>query len=391
MSAKKMLTNGVFCPMPWTGLMYNHDGTVKNCIRSSESIGDLKHHNIENIIASDKNIQHQNLILQDHSVNACEGCYHLEKHKNSFEIASDRIFYIRDLKHLPLDTYQLALHDLRAIDVRWSNVCNFACVYCSEEYSSKWAHELGVKTESPSESQIQQFKQYVFDHVAQLDHVYLAGGEPLLMKQNSELLRLLLDKNPDVHLRINTNLSRTETDIFDLICKFENVHWTVSVETMHHQFEYIRYGGNWQHFEQNLKIIQQIGHKISFNMLHFLLNSSSIFDTIDWLQDCGFHNNSFIAGPMERPVYLNVRHLPDHMLQSVQRELTKRIEKRPGYLLEDSYNNMLNYLQQPFEKDLNSSLQKLQTLDQRRNINSEEIFPELYSITHKGNNHGKTI
>ena len=41
MDNKEYLTNRAFCPMPWTGLMYNFNGEVKNCIRSAESIGNL--------------------------------------------------------------------------------------------------------------------------------------------------------------------------------------------------------------------------------------------------------------------------------------------------------------------------------------------------------------
>jgi molybdenum cofactor biosynthesis enzyme MoaA len=125
--------------------------------------------------------------------------------------------------------YQANNFDLQTIDVRWTNLCNFACVYCGPEFSSKWANELSIQTAQPTSQQQQDFKEYIFDHVSQLKHVYLAGGEPLLMKENLELLQNL---NPGVSLRINTNLSKTDTQVFDAICKFKNVHWTVSVETI---------------------------------------------------------------------------------------------------------------------------------------------------------------
>jgi MoaA/NifB/PqqE/SkfB family radical SAM enzyme len=56
MKDKEYLTNKSFCPMPWTGLMYNFDGNVKNCIRSSAPIGNIKDDPIEDILSGSKNI-----------------------------------------------------------------------------------------------------------------------------------------------------------------------------------------------------------------------------------------------------------------------------------------------------------------------------------------------
>jgi len=208
----------------------------------------------------------------------------------------------------------------------------------------------------------------------------MAGGEPLQMKQNEEFLDLLADVNPDVNLRINTNLSKTDTQVFEKICQFKNVHWTISVETTGDEFEYIRYGGKWQDFLDNLEIVKKQDHKVSFNMLYFLLNYNSFFDTVEYFQDKGFHNNSFIAGPLLSPVYLNARHLPKSVLELVKIKLQNKINQKPGYLLEESYKNILNYINEPFEKDLSNSLSQLKVMDQRRNLDSSKVFKDLYNI-----------
>ena len=388
MDVKRALTKGVFCPMPWKGLMYNFDGKVKNCIRSAGHIGDLKDNTIEEILTGEVNQTTQACMLNDNPGSNCYTCYNLENGKKRFDIISDRIFYIRELKNEPFQDYYQGNHDLRAIDVRWTNLCNFACVYCTSEFSSKWAKELNKYIEQPDKQQLEEFKNYIFDNAHKLKHVYLAGGEPLLMKQNQELLNILKEKNPDVNIRVNTNLSKTDTKIFDTICEFKNVHWTISVETMEQEFEYVRYGGKWSDFLDNLKVVKQTDHKISFNMLYFLLNHNSLFDTIDYFQDQGFHNNSFIAGALLTPLYLNIRHLPKNMLESVKIKLQNRIDQRPGYLLEDSYKNLLSYINEPFEKDLDNSLSELRVMDQRRGIDSREIFKDLYNAAnyiHQGN------
>jgi hypothetical protein len=160
----------------------------------------------------------------------------------------------------------------------------------------------------------------------------------------------------------------------------KNVHWTVSAETIEAEFEYIRFGGKWTDFLDNLNTIRKFDHKISFNMLWFLLNYDTVFDYVDYLKGLGFHNNSFVIGALLTPDYLNVRHLPENVLNSLKLKLQSKIDKNPGYLLEDSYRNMLHYIAQPVEKNLTNSFEQLATMDQRRGVDSSKIFTELYKL-----------
>jgi len=377
MNPKDVLTNRHFCPMPWTGLMYNSDGAVKNCIRSDDTLGNIKDTPIENILLGEKNVGKQTNIINNRPAVGCHTCYDLERDKKGFDIISDRIFYIREFKQTPLDTYRVNNFELQTIDVRWTNLCNFSCVYCGPRFSSKWAQELQVVQNTPTDLQRDEFREYIFKHAPNLKHVYLAGGEPLLMKENLELLKKL---NPNVNLRINTNLSKVDTGVFDAVCGFKNVHWTVSVETVEEEFEYIRFGGKWSDFLDNLTVIRKLDHKISFNMLWFLLNYDTVFGCIDYLKDLGFHNNSFIIGALLTPEYLNIRHLPENVLNLLKIKLESKINDQPGYLLEDSYKNMLHYIEQPIEKNLTTLFENLAVMDQRRGVDSSKIFTELYKL-----------
>lgn len=381
MDHKKYLTDKNFCPIPWTGFMYNFDGTVKNCIRNSTPIGNLKNNTITEILQGETNCLTKHNMYYNQPGPTCNVCYDLEKGKNSFDIISDRVFYLKELKDVDLNTYKsIDTFNLSTVDIRWNNTCNFSCVYCGPEFSSRWATELAVRFDDVPDRRLQHMKQYVFDHAEQLKHVYMAGGEPLLMKENLELLQILQEKNPSVNLRINTNLSKTDTQIFEKICEFSNVHWTVSVDEMSDEFEYVRYGGKWQDFLDNLLLISKLNHKITFNMLHHLLNYRSIFDTVDFLKKLGFHNNSFVIGPLANPDYLNIRHLPNSMLQSVEQEIQMWLNQKPGYLLENSLNNMLQYIKTPIEKNIDLCLAEIAKIDQRRKLNSRVIFPELYNL-----------
>lgn len=311
----------------------------------------------------------------------CSVCYDLERNKKSFDIISDRVFYLKELKDVSFETYKsIDTFDLSTIDIRWNNTCNFACAYCGPEFSSKWASELGIKFDEVPQRRLQQLKQYVFERADKLKHVYMAGGEPLLMKENLELLEILQEKNPHINLRINTNLSKTGTRVFEKICEFPNVHWTVSVDEMGLEFEYVRYGGLWTDFLDNLNKIRKLNHKITFNMLHHLLNYRSLFDTVKFFKRLGFHNNSFVIGALSQPDYLNIRHLPENMLHSVEQELQDWISQKPGFLLENSLKNVLQYIKTPVEKNIDYCLGEIARMDKRRNINSRIVFKEFYNL-----------
>jgi MoaA/NifB/PqqE/SkfB family radical SAM enzyme len=381
LDSKEYLTNKNFCPIPWTGFMYNFNGTVKNCIRNPNPIGNLKDNSLTEILQGETNLLTKHNMTYNKPGPTCNVCYDLEKNTNSFDIISDRVFYLKELKDVNFNTYKsIDSFDLSTIDIRWSNICNFACVYCGAENSSKWATELGIKFDEVPQYRFKQMKQYIFERADQLKHVYMAGGEPLLMKENLELLEILQEKNPQVNLRINTNLSKTDTRVFEKICEFPNVHWTVSVDEMGAEFEYVRYGGLWQDFLDNLDKIRKLDHKITFNMLHHLLNHRTLFDTVKFFKSLGFHNNSFVIGPLLTPDYLNIRHLPKDMLQSIESELEDWISQKPEFLLENSLRNVLQYIKTPVEKNIEYCLAEIAKMDKRRNTNSRAVFPELYNL-----------
>ena len=377
--SRKLLDKN-FCVLPWTGFELEPNGVVKNCIISKETIGNIHQNSIEDILQSKKNLEIKTQMLNKEFPNNCTGCYFQEKDRaTSFESISSRLYYAKELgPHITNDLLDSKnKFDLSHVDLRWTNHCNQACVYCSPEYSSKWATELGKTIKSDKRTR-DQVKKYVFNNVKQLKNIYLAGGEPLLINENRAFLKLLLEKNPDVHIRVNTNLSSTKTGVFQMLCKFKNVHWTVSVESIKEEYEYVRYHGVWNEYLKNLKYIQTLNHKISFNMLYFILNYKSIFDCIDYFKSIGFHNNSFILGPLYTPLFLNVKHLPENIKKEVITIFENKINEKPGFYLQNSLENCLKYLTQTdFHVNIELVHNEIKKMDKRRDLNSRKIFPKL--------------
>ena len=375
----KRLLDKNFCVIPWTGFELEPNGHVRNCIISKDKIGNIYKNNIQDILQSNTKIKEE--MLNGKYPSSCDGCFLQEKHRaKDFESISSRLYYAKEIGPSISTTLFDSKNnfDLKHVDLRWSNACNQACVYCHPDYSSKWATELNKKIPHDQE-QIQQVKEYVFKNVKNLKNVYLAGGEPMLMKPNQEFLELLYKENPNVNLRINTNLSKTNTRIFEQLCKFENVHWTVSIETIEEEYEYVRYHGDWTAFLENLKVIKKLPHKISFNMLYFILNYKSLFGCVNYLQNLGFHNNSFVIGPLFTPPHLNILNLPKQILNQLRELLKEKINEKPGFLLENSYQNLLQYLTETkFYANIDVTKRELEKMDRRRNLDSKKVFPKLY-------------
>ena len=65
MDAKKLLTNKSICVLPWTGFELEPNGSVKNCIISTEILGNINRTPIKNILGGSQNIQRKQQMLDD--------------------------------------------------------------------------------------------------------------------------------------------------------------------------------------------------------------------------------------------------------------------------------------------------------------------------------------
>jgi len=392
MDHKTYLTKKNFCVLPWVGVYIQPDGDVRNCAITRETLGNLNQEKLVDILEGPNNQNIKKDMLSDVFHSRCSHCHTLEKNQsNSFDQVSNRVWYLKTVKADDLTIFDKPEnYKLNMLDLRWSNTCNFACVYCDESLSSAWAHELN-KPPILNEKALLESLEYIYNNLESVKHIYLAGGEPLLIKENVVLLTKIKEINPDVTIRINTNLSVIDGPIYKLLKTFKNVHWTVSVDSIEKEFEYTRYGGTWSTFVKNLQQLTQDFELINFNSTWFVLNGSSILKCIDFLQEMGFHENTFIVNPLDNPIPWRVNNLPEAMIDDIKIKLKiKLASSDPKYSLYKSLQLMLNYLDIPFNKNINATFDELIKLDQRRKLDSSKIFTELYNLT-EGNKHGKTI
>ena len=279
---KKHFKNKSLCPLPFAGLYIEPSGDVKCCSISKQTLGNIHTTSIEDLVNGEtvKNIRRE--MLEKKFPSNCNECYEKEKNFKSinFNQISNRLYHIGKLGTSPVKLYEDENNfELQQLDVRWRNTCNGACVYCGPELSSRWAVELN-DTKRMTKQALSDSIEYVYDHIGTVKTLYLCGGEPMMMKENVKLVKIIADTRPELDIRINTNLSNLDNPVYETIKDLPNIHWILSAEASEHRFEYIRYPLRWTTFINNLQKIQKLPHKISINMSWNILNAFGIFEFI---------------------------------------------------------------------------------------------------------------
>lgn len=385
MTPKDYLNKKAFCVLPWIGVYLQPDGDIRNCAITKTTLGNINDHPVEDILSGDINQNIKKDMLNDVMHSRCSHCHNLESNqKKNLNQVSNRVWYLKTLYDKDLTIYDdIKNFKLKMLDLRWYNTCNFACVYCGPDLSSAWASELNMP-QHINEDAKQKTLDYIYNNLDTVNHIYLAGGEPLMIKENIDLLNRIYEIRPDIDIRINTNLSLINNTIYNLLKKFKNVHWTISVDSIKKEFEYVRYGGNWDKFVQNLHQLRLDFDTINFNLVWCALNGSSIIDCIDFLQGQGFHENTFIVNPLDNPKHWHVANLDDMVLENIKIKIeNKLLTADPRYALYNSLTLMLNYIKDPFDKNIKKTISELKILDQRRKLDSTKLFKEIY--------HGQTF
>jgi MoaA/NifB/PqqE/SkfB family radical SAM enzyme len=381
--------------LPWTGIYVDPSGKVQNCAISTTVLGNVHYTALPNIVNNQVNTSIKHDMLAGHKHSRCRACYDVEDNaSDQIENASNRTWYKKIMmkNHQDFSEFENTKSFVpMVLDLRWRNTCNQACVYCGPDLSSLWADTLNLDY-SIEENTLQQSKSWIFDRIKSVRHIYLAGGEPLLIKDNQLLLEELLDKNPKVEIRVNTNLSRIDTPVFKLLQQFEDVKWTVSVDSQKECFEYMRWPGNWQEFLRNLDSLRKLfGDQINFNMVWCILNDIDILDTVDFLLQEGYHENMFIVQCLTDPYPLNIHNLPAQQKKHLQtRILSRQQDCNPQWWLYKSLQSMYNFLQQPItdvktnqlqmDSGLPGTFQYLEFIDRLHKTDSKTTFPRLYAL-----------
>lgn len=289
------MTDSVYCSAPWKGLTVREDGTVRTCCAGQTMLGNLNHESIDSIVSGPILLEIRHALQQGHAHDNCGYCQQVELQNKPSSLRSHY------QKNYPLTEFNT---EIKFLDIRWNNKCNLACQYCNPTFSSVWEDKLHTIAGSARRVYQQELLEWVLSRADQINEIMLVGGEPMLMKQNYELIHRL---PPHSVLSIITNLNYELVDLpcwADLLARpRQNTHWNVSVDNTHDQMQYVRNGACWDDFLRNLLLLTKTWpDQVSINCVYSAFNFLEIDKILQFYHAAGVHKVTLQPIIMQREV-----------------------------------------------------------------------------------------
>jgi organic radical activating enzyme len=428
----------MFCKITWNGIHILPDGYIRLCSlgqivnkeldmqRCRDKDGNVMHiltHSISEIMNSDKhrevrlhNLQHPNE-WSPH----CECCENRERitgfnraHKNK----SWRCYLmnIDDNDVVSEDTYQDNKADAEgrvdwmpsSLDIRFGNLCNQRCIMCNPTFSNLWYEEyhdyynhltfgnstkITVTKDATSGKWIEPPELQWFEDprwwvkfetmMPHLKHIYITGGEPMVTPAHDIMLDKLIEAGyaKNIWLEYDTNCSAINDKIANRWFHFSRVDIRGSMDAINDQYEIIRYPGNWNRFQKNVKKLKEYEKSSNGKIRLIALTSCfqistmySIIESEEWCNSIGvnFHIR-FLEGP--------AHHSTTSLSADAKLELIKYYQ---GYVTtSEKASLIINHLQDKLKSNISRPeavlefIKFMDYLDIKRGVNWRKFFPKV--------------
>lgn len=301
------------CYAPFNNLHFQMNGDVSSCSFNYDFIlGNVKKDSIKDIWFGEK-AENFRKTLANYNFHKCSSC------QNVFDAGNYSSFpplkydlYSSDNSHYPTQ-----------MSFEMSNLCNYECVMCNEDFSSlirKNRAKLPPLKFAYPESFFEEIKEFI-------PHLRIAtfiGGEPLLIKSYFRLWEMIVDLNKDCIIHIQTNGSYLPLRFLELI---ESGRFDIGISidgATKETFEKIRINANFDDVIQNVKTLKTYADKgkvvLNINFCPLTLNWFEIPDMVSmasaWSIPLKIIN-------VENPRNLSLHHRSASYLQKVKEVLEK--------------------------------------------------------------------
>lgn len=312
-----------------------------------------------------------------------------------------------------------------SVEVSFESTCNFMCMYCSPQFSSKWMEETlkfgryPVKEGSPNveglaaRGQIPLSKNQPNPYIdafwkwwptlkPKLHDFRITGGEPLLSPHTWRVLEELGQAtNLNLDFAINSNMGVPSPVVERLIDRINSLAGRVkkftlytSIDTVGPQAEYIRFGLNFDEYFANVEqVLREVKWPIhvSFMMTVNALSVVGMEDLIRKVHSLRLrYPNKFIfidAPILHMPPHMSVRILPRSFARYVEnsvRFMQSTVGQPGGFDIWEilRVDRVLTAMRaEPLKRSevrrLRMDFYRMYTeYDRRRGTNFLEIFPE---------------
>jgi radical SAM protein with 4Fe4S-binding SPASM domain len=301
------------CLLPVSSVSIHATGKIVRCQMSETPMGDISE---GSIIEQWDNTKFQELRkhqLEGKWLKGCDNC----KIKEEKGVVSKRQHWMSldlfDDVWNKVEWSNLKGNNIYHLDIAFNNLCNFKCKMCSSAYSNAWIgderklKELGftggssgtdIRTSSTWSREKWSLKSSqlteLLDRAPDLRRVEILGGEPFLVPEFAEFLKILKYKglHKKVEIMVTTNGSVITEEKLDWLEGFKYVNLNLSLDGTGEYFSYMRSAGviDWENIVKKAELIKNWcakersnRYKLNINGTFQLINIVNIKDFIEFI------------------------------------------------------------------------------------------------------------
>jgi len=385
------------CMLPWISIETSPIGTARPCClaideitRADDSKYSLRENTLEEIYHSSYMQDLRKDFLAGNKPATCQRCWDEEAAGRTSKRINSRI-RLKEYYN-SIDFQNTNPNQLWFIDLKLGNICNLKCRICGSWSSSKWAKEeidyipelVDRKTHLaytylqdgawPRESEL--FWDNLKTLLPNIKYFEFTGGEPFLIEQHFELLRYAVkhgySKNIEIHYNTNGTVFPEQAELWS---NFKHVEIAFSIDNVGTQFEYERYGAEWDLVQENIaKFTEMRSNKIS-TQLCTTMNIQNVYylpELCDWISTQTFDH-----------VYFNMLHDPWHMCISRMTTFAQDlvIDRLTTHEFNSKYRaevlRIVQFIKNGEGSDGQEFLRKMKTTDQYRQQNFLDTHQEI--------------
>lgn len=400
---EQIQNNGSYCPFLFNSKTITTDGKLMPCCV-------INHNGIEytdpNAFNTDRIKQLRKNSLSGIKDPQCKKCWVNESigarsyRQGAIESA---IEWKSNIRNNINEDYSITDPIIELLDVKFDNICNLRCRYCSIIFSSSWYNETELLTNEVPEFKLIKRKDIPNKIITSVDDleiikndlntakkIYFNGGEPLFNDKHYSILDYFLKINKtDVHLFYNTNFSNI-TKVLPYWKRFSNIEVGASLDANYNRGEYIRKNLDWNQVIANRELmIKETPHvKFIINPTVSVFNAYNIVDFHkEWTEKKLIDPFDFMPWSyVTFPQHYDIKNLPDHhkititkiyenhinWLNSVH---TDKSEDGKKFTIQ-AFNGIINRLKLPRVGAHDIVWKVDKWLDNHRNESFFETFPE---------------
>ena len=425
-----------FCPIPWLFQAPRANGDLRICCQANNSktsgiirkqdgtpfnagVDDLN----ESRNADLMKIVRKNMLDGIWS-DECSRCQQEEQNgeysRRLYELDNWSYNFTDALKDTTSDgTINTASNPVKYYDFRFGNKCNLACRMCGPTDSDYW-YDDWIKLRGTNEFQDngsdkiiigkddpyswhsnESFWEQIESNIQNIEHIYFAGGEPLLIQRHYDFLEKCVNEDHACHITLeyNTNLTTLPPRVINLWTQFKQVRVGISIDGYGDVFEYQRYPAKWDKVYNNILKMDRMPHNIEswFAFTVSAYNVEHLPDFMKWSIEQNFKrvniNKPIVTHHMvHAPHHLNIKVLPKEYKLFV----TEKLLDFSGKIRDNKYKRISDDIIHSVIRFMNSEdyeakygvyfAEYTRRLDRIRNQNISDVVPNLAAhIENRGN------